>query len=229
MTTDSPSLADLRAKPIRSRPEQRHEVCLDHELLAQVRELDSVLTQFMNAADSGTSFTQAQRQLAEDAAAQRTELLPALAAASGMLTIRATPTYAEWLDFTDKHPARQEGTPGHERDYIHFAGRGVCNMDDLAANLAPYVAAWNGEPLAPGDWETAFESVAPSDRIDIAYIVVSLYLAPRNFTLRWSASPTNQSESPASNSPSPSESQSDDSAAGNPEPSSAATTETAPE
>lgn len=227
MTTESPSLAHLRAKPFRSRPEQRHEVCLDHEALSQMHELDDVLSQFTQAVANGTSIQQAQRRVAEDAAAQRAELLPALVAASGMLTVRATPTYAEWLDFTDKHPAREQGTPGHERDFIHFAGRAVCNMDDLAANLGPYIAAWNGEPLAPGDWETTFESVAPSDRMDIAHIVVALYMAPRNFTLRWSASLTTPNESPDSNSPSPSESPTGASAAGSPEPSSEAMTETA--
>lgn len=89
----------------------------------------------------------------------------------GELTIRATSTEGEWKRWRLAHPARDEDEPGR-RDDLLLAG-GHCNVDDLMAELATYVVAWNGEPLGTAGFDAL--SLLRPDKKEIAAIVVGFY------------------------------------------------------
>jgi hypothetical protein len=89
----------------------------------------------------------------------------------GELVIEATKTDGEWAQWRIEHPARDEDTPGFRDDRV-LSGA-ACNTDDLIADLAAYVVAWNGEPLESGDFD-ALNLLRP-DKKAIAATVVGLY------------------------------------------------------
>jgi hypothetical protein len=99
------------------------------------------------------------------------EIAAEIAEYEGDLTVRATWSDGEWEQWRIAHPAREEDEPGH-RDDMMIAG-GYCNSEALIGELAAFVVAWEGEPLAPGDFD-ALNLLRP-DKKAIANMVVGLY------------------------------------------------------
>lgn len=99
------------------------------------------------------------------------ELVALMAEYEGEVTITATISDGEWAQWRIAHPARPQGEPGYREDVAIASG--WCDSDALIEDIARYVTAWNGEQLAPGDFE-ALGLMRP-DKKDIARKVVGLY------------------------------------------------------
>lgn len=91
----------------------------------------------------------------------------------GEVTVRATRPDGDWAQWKIAHPARDEDKPGHRDDLM--VSFGYCNAADLMDDIARYVVAWQGEPLAEGDFDAL--NLLPSDKKAIARIVVNMYEA----------------------------------------------------
>lgn len=231
------SLADLRANPPKSRPEKSLTgVSLRGDLVARVQEL----TAEMESLPAPKVVTKPRKQGQTEAEivvvdehpryaeikAELAEIVPLLESEEGDLRFRANWTDGEWRNWADANPARSEGAPGHDRDVRYTLG--ACNADALIARLGDFAHAWNGEPLAAGDWAAIFEEgLAPGDKIEAARLVVSMYESRLDFQKFRSALSDALVTSSDSASLETSESPRSDSTAGSPAPSSAATTETA--
>lgn len=191
------SLAEHRAAKPRARAERAHTVCLAPHLVAEVGtltdELQSVAVkieqverqlpseddskggppQRLNDSPENQALRSQRDDLkdrAEQIKARMSELLDEMAEDEGELRVRAVDD-GDWRLWTDQHPAREKGEPGHKRD--EEVTGGYCNADDLIDDLATYVWSWNGERLADGDWDLL--GVSPADKKQIATLVVSLY------------------------------------------------------
>jgi hypothetical protein len=75
----------------------------------------------------------------------------------------------KWREWVDAHPARADNS--RDRN-VAF---GYCNADDLIETLGTYANAWNGEPLAAGDWDWIKSQAAPGDLKELAQLVVSMH------------------------------------------------------
>lgn len=221
------SLADLRAAPPQSRPERSVTLCLAPQLIAEVQSLSEELNSLQRVPqeDGGpprravdpedlraTGIRERLRQLVDE-----------MAEHEGEMRLRANRTDGEWRRWVNEHPGRAEGQPGYERD-IRIT-RGICNTDALLNDLATYAYAWNGDPLAPGDFVAIFDPViATSDKQQMAEAIVAMYESRLDFTrLRTSLSADlrkwNDSDSPV-----PSGSPTSDSTDGSPPQRNGATT-----
>jgi hypothetical protein len=130
----------------------------------------------------------------------------------GDLTITGTRTDGDWADWKIEHPAREEGEPGYIEDQMIS---GVCNATALLNDLATYVTHWEGEELAPGQFD-ALDLMRP-DKKAIAGIVVDMYERGVNLPKLRSGLRAILASVPFSNSPENSESASDASTATSPQ------------
>jgi hypothetical protein len=175
----SKSLADLRKSNTASRPERNYTVCLAQHLVAEVGVLTDELASLEPQVDEDGERTGPPRRLGEgdspragEIRERLKELLDEMAEHDGELLIRAVED-GQWRRWANAHPARAEGEAGHKRDQdVAF---GYCNADDLIDDLGVYVAAWNDEPLADGDWPMLAASIAGSDKKQIAMTVVAMH------------------------------------------------------
>lgn len=216
-----PSLSEIRSNPPVARAETHLPVCLDGSLVAKMGALQAELGELLGDITSGPLPARVKVQAARlrDEAA---DLKGDLDAQSGTLTVRATPTSGEWRLFVDANPPRDKGAPGHDRD--KRVGGGFVNVDALLDTLDTYAAEWDGEPMAPGDWDRISPAIHPGDLLTIAAAVVSLYEAPSDFALRRSALSATHSGLSDFAEPETSDSPTSDSTAGSPSEPSAATT-----
>lgn len=218
------SLAELRADKPKSRPERSKSLFLAPDLMAEfealTRDLDAVVV------DASAGPRRKGQGESPDAVAIRkrmADLLEQMADHEGEIRLRANLTDGEWRRWCNAHPAREEGVAGYERDQrVTF---GFCNADDLLDELGAYVHEWNGEPMSPTDWTDILEPVvSTADKASLATAVITMYEQPLDFpSLRngWQASLTKLNGSvPQQNSAS----RTDDSTAGSPSRSTAATT-----
>ena len=176
------SLADLRSARPQSRPERAYTVCLAQHLVAEVstltEELQGLAVRAVRNGDDEDSDGPPKRQAqsddelrADEIRARLREVLDEMAEYEGELRIRAVRDDGDWRRWTNEHPAREEGEPGHKRD-LEVTG-GFCNADDLIDDLGTYAWSWNGERLEDGDWTLL--GISPADQKRIATLVVSLY------------------------------------------------------
>lgn len=184
------SLAELRAQPPAPRPERPHTMCLATHLIGEFMsltdELETLDRQRAEAAaaasSSGGPRTGRPARSGEGAEhprvaairARMLEIADEMEEYEGVLVVRAVKTEGEWRNWANAHPGREEGEDGHARDQeVTF---GFCNADDLIDDLATYAVKWNGEDLAPGDWD---EHIAPDARLGdkkkLARLVVGMY------------------------------------------------------
>jgi hypothetical protein len=171
------SLADLRAERSTARPERAYRAVVGdgQKFVVEVQRLTEEHDEItINAVSEGprkigdsTTLTPRMVEIRERLA----ELRDLMGEYEGELTIRATKTDGEWDQWRIAHPARDEDEPGHKDDLMLTGG--CCNADDLIADLAAYVVAWEGEPLESGDFE-ALNLLRP-DKKAIAATVVGLY------------------------------------------------------
>lgn len=178
-----PSLSELRKDP---RPARRAEraltICLAPDLVAEVQaltdELGSLAVAGIRSRDPEEPGPPSRMGDGEDPRADEirvrlAELLDEMAREEGELRVRAIDD-GDWRRWVNEHPARPEGTPGHDRDAEVTAG--YCDADALLDDLERYAWTWDGEPLAPGEWNSLLvDKIAAPDKKAIATAVVSMH------------------------------------------------------
>lgn len=174
------SLAELRAQKPDALAERAYTLCLAPHLVAEVQMLTEELSELPDPTIEGHDGERvaAPRRLGEgpnpravEIRERLTVLLDEMAEYEGELRLRAKKTDGEWRQWVNEHPARGEDEPGHRRDLeVTF---GYCNADALMDDLETYAHAWNGEPLAEGDW--AMLKVGNADKKKLATLVAVMY------------------------------------------------------
>lgn len=176
----SMSLAELRARGRSARPERSHPMCMAQDLVSEVNSLEQEKADLVVGSQRGDDEERRPpRRMGEPAepprVAEINERLEAIydemREHEGEIRLRAIPA-AEWQAWVDKHPAREDNT--HDQN-VAF---GWCNATDLLNDLRRYVVSWNGEPLAPGDWEWIAENAAPGDLTALVRHVVQMQQGP---------------------------------------------------
>lgn len=229
------TVAELRATKPEGRPHRTIPLCLAPHLVTEVQDLThehdrlnltSTEDEQGDAADGppqrvgGTKSSPRLKEIR----ARLAELLEEMAEYEGDLTIRANLTDGEWRRWMNEHPPRAEGEPGHERDQRVTAG--FCDADALIDHLGAFVHQWNSEPITAADWAEVFEPVVgTADKADMAGHVVTLYESRLGFQGLRSALSLNLKRLNGSGSPATSASPTSASTAGNPDESTAASTE----
>lgn len=237
------SLADLRAERFTARPERPYTAVVGEgqKCVAEIQRLsiehDSLVTEIAatedriaaaeeRAADRPRAMGEkADPSIEADRAelakmrdqvnairAKLGDLTDKMAEYEGVVTVRATRTDGDWAQWKIAHPARSQDQPGYRDDLtVTFT---YCNSADLIADLARYVVAWQGEPLAEGDFDAL--NLLPSDKKAIARVVVNMYETGDDLPKLRSDLSALLKSGPFSISPEPSESPNGDSLAGSP-------------
>lgn len=181
-----PTLAELRAQGGRAaRPKSTVAVTLvtgQHLLDQQKRlqdELFDVLAKAPRTDDNGETTgpprKASQKDLPPRAAEIRSEIVALyeqLSEHQGEVTLTGALADGEWVRWKDEHPPRED----NEAD-ARIAG-GFCNSSDLYDTLGRFVSAWDGEPVAEGDWDAWLgERITFADKRDLVTAVVEMYEA----------------------------------------------------
>lgn len=82
---------------------------------------------------------------------EQSDLNEQMAAHQGELTIESRET-GEWLRWCRQHPAGRNDDGDVDDTDLRLTG-GQCSAEALLDDLVTYVKKWDGEPLAPGDWD----------------------------------------------------------------------------
>ena len=167
----SKSLAELRQSPRVGMPERSYSLCLAPGLVSEVQMLLGDLEDAVaESSDEGASRP---KRMADSGRVKGIQ--QRLAAISeemkehtGSLTLRAVEG-GQWRRWVDEHPARE----GVARDAK--VAYGACNADDLMDDLGAYAVAWNGEPLADGDWAWIESNASNGDLMEIVSLVVKMH------------------------------------------------------
>lgn len=166
------TLADLRSGSAPAAlPEASYPLCLRRDLLAEADRLARELQAIPVVDDDDAPPRRVGEGLppkVDDLRARLSAVYDEMDEATGELGLRAI-TDGEWRRWVNEHPAREDD----QRDAI--IGYGLCNADDLAADLGKWIASWEGEPLAVDDWSKVFApKLAGGDLKNLVAIVVQL-------------------------------------------------------
>lgn len=171
----SKSLAELRQSPRVGLPERTYSLCLASKLVSEVQSLWAQLVeaeQVEEARREGDAAAPPRRNADKPESIKIRKKIATLQAEmtehTGNLRIVGVPA-GEWEDWVDHHPPREN----NDRD-LRIAD-GICNADDLLADLGKYAKAWNGDDLGEGDWEWLKSNAAPGDIKAIARTVVRMH------------------------------------------------------
>lgn len=188
----SKTLAELRAakdEPA-SLPTHLARICLDQKVLANIQRLTAEKNHLLltTPAPADDEEKEARPRRAGEKVDPRIAEIDAelevqydeMRENEGELLLRAGDG-GVWLRWKDDHPPR-EGNESDER-----LAYGLCNAADLMDELGTYVAAWNGDDLGPGEWDSWFKSkVAPADLGALVNAVVQMHesriLVPKSST-----------------------------------------------
>lgn len=124
--------------------------------------------------------------------AEQAALLDRLADYQGEVGLQGI-TGGDWQRFKDQNPARLDNSSDQRLT------ASLCDSSALFEALGRFVATWNGEPVAPDDWDKWLaERITYADRRDLVSTVVDLHekglaRAPKLRT----SSPTTGSSEPA--------------------------------
>ena len=175
------SIAELRkqAKPA-VRKWASYELCLDVDLMSQAQSLVQEQMDLRASMPGDRESGPPQRvndpkvtKLRKNEAALA-KLNKQIDDVSGTLVLRAKLTDAEWDAWVDKHPARDEGDGGYDRDLR--GADGLVNVDALIGELGKFADTWNDAPIEGAeDWDFIAERAGKGDKLAMARIVVSLY------------------------------------------------------
>lgn len=199
-----PTLAELRAQAGPQPLPRAHKVVTlieGQHLLARSKRLDEELLDL--AAQASRTDAEGERTgpprkagegadlgpRAEEIRTEQTELLNDLANFQGEVGLRGL-SGGEWQRFKDDHPPREDNTAD-----VRLAGA-MCNSSDLFAALGRFVASWNGDDVAPDDWDKWLaERIIYADRRDLVTEVVKMHEdgLTRSPKLRTSSSTTGTS------------------------------------
>ena len=229
------SIAEMRQSPHVGRPQATARICVAGKLQAQLDQLDrefidaksraeeaeAEIAMFSPVADEQDDKPKKPRRLtdkvdpelraraaqyralAEEKAAAADEILEQMNDHMVEVDVMARES-GEWRQFCLEHPARDD----ERRDMRNLAG--ICNADDLVANLEAYVVALNGAPPGTGDWEWVAKNAAPAALLEVAAKVVGLHETVVSLGKSRLAWLNGQTKSNGSDSPSQSEPASDD-------------------
>lgn len=179
-----PTLAELRAMPADDRPETTTTVTLikGQHLLKEERRLvdeyNDLLIQAERRAEDQREGRAAPRKVGEGGgnADRLAELKDAIAAIRDRLAEFQGEVDSrgfgpgEWQRYKDDHPARE-----NNRD-DKMAAKGCCNATDLLNDLGQFASAWNGEPLADGDWDGGLvDKIMPGDLAQMVRDIVDMH------------------------------------------------------
>lgn len=79
-------------------------------------------------------------------------------------------TGGKWQAFKDDHPPRE----GNRQDMRLTDGK--VNSSELFTALGRFVTSWDGEPVAPGDWDSWLaEKICYADRRDLVNVIVRMH------------------------------------------------------
>lgn len=174
------SLADLRTEQSDVRPERPYRVFVGdgQKYVAEAKRLADEHDDLEMQPESDGEGDQRPKMMVKPKSARLTEIRDRLAELTdlmaeyeGEVTVRASWSDGDWKQWCTKHPARTEDEPG-SRDDAMIVGS-FCNAEALIDTLSEFVVAWEGEPLAPGDFD-ALNLLRP-DKKAIASMVVSMY------------------------------------------------------
>lgn len=165
------SLEDLRNGTPVARTERTYHLCVRRDLMAEVDDLlAEVAGKPVRRSEDEDGQPNRLNPTKRDAEieARLADLEQQIDDATGSLRLRAL-TNGEWATWVNEHPARD----GDERDeQLAF---GICNTDDLANDLGKWALSWNGEELAPGDWDRhLFPNAAGGDLKALVNLVVMM-------------------------------------------------------
>lgn len=172
-----PTLAELRQRPLPSRPTVPVDLCLDAALMDRIHDMESQRAALLDdATASRKPAGRAEIKALSDAiAAARDDMT----AETGTLVLRANWSAGEWSNFVDANPPRTEG-PAKERDERRTGG--IVNADALADALATFAHTWDGDLLDAEAWEALIlPRIWPGDLVEITQAIVSMYEVARDF------------------------------------------------
>lgn len=166
----SKSLAELRQSPRVGLPERTYSLCLASALVGEVQRLLNELEELAPGEEDGP---RPPKRMGDGGRVQ--EIRESLRALSeemrehtGDLLIRGVDG-GQWRLWVDANPPREDNARDTQLAY------GVCNADALIDALGTFAAAWNGDPLAEGDWAFIASKAAPGDLMEIASLVVKMH------------------------------------------------------
>lgn len=185
-----PTLAELRAQSgTQALPRDERTVTLveGQHLLTQSQRLEEERVDLLvqaerdaeKAEEDGRKRTQKAGQKPEPTVPPRVEeikaelaaLLDSLADFQGKVGLRGI-TGGEWQRFKDDHPMREDNMVDLR------VAKGHCDASALFTQLGRFVASWNGEDLADGDWDNWLaEKITYADRRDLVTAVVDMHEA----------------------------------------------------
>lgn len=169
------SLAELRQSPATGLPQRSYELCVATKLLAEMQSLAAELDTLQPEVDEDGKPVGPPKRMgdrnsirAREIRARMTVLDAEIGEHTGTLVVEAVEP-GKWLLWVNAHPARE----GNQRDLL--VGRGVCNSDDLRAELGTYALTWNGDPIQAGDWDFIESKAGGGDLDEIARLVVTMH------------------------------------------------------
>lgn len=185
------------------RPESTVEMCLAQKVIAEVRSLSEERDQLVAERlrirrDAGLAEpdadqpTSAPRRAGQPAPPRLAEIEARLAEIearlsilademrehTGVLTLRAIES-GEWRRWVSAGNTPREIGRNEQGDPIwHIVDEdlayGFCNADNLFARLGDFAAAWNGEPLADGEWDWLASRASGGDLNEAVRTVVQM-------------------------------------------------------
>lgn len=182
-----PTLDEMRARKGAKvpRPRSTQTVTLvtgQHLLDEQKRLNDELLDELANAParpmnedgeSTGPPLKGGQRSTPARVTEIRDELRalgPRLAEHQAQLTLVGTLSDGDWLLWKDAHPPREDNADDTR------VGGGFVNTADLYGELGRFVAEWDGEPVADGDWDSWLaDQITFADKAALVSEVVELY------------------------------------------------------
>lgn len=184
------SLSEIGKSGVGARPERTYRLCLATSLLAEVQALTEELMSLPRGdAESGPKKMSDGR--AGEIRQALTSLHEQMESYTGELRLRALPD-DEWQEFKDEHPAREDHPEDEE-----VAG-GWCDSDALRADLARWMAAWDGEEMSDEDRAVVMERAAGADKKQLVTLAVGMQevavQVPFSPTA-WSGTPTSEDDS----------------------------------
>lgn len=185
------SIAEMRASGHVRRPTRDFTICLDSDLADEHAAKRQELVEAVAALEAEKDKPQAPGRLgtrekaAVKAARERVEQLgdeldaiaDRMAEFEVLVTVERAETEA-WNDWAAEHPPREQPPDelGRRSLIIRDAQHGGrVNFDALIKDLAEWVIALNGAPLADGDWAWVMSKAAPGNVDDLADGVLEMH------------------------------------------------------
>lgn len=161
------SLSEIRSSEHVGRPERTYPICVAGRLVAEMSALDRALEEAFEA-ESAKPRTMGEKSQAKKIAEQADALREQMAEHTVDVRLRASDN-GSWRRWCQAHPARED----EERDKLF--GVGICNSDDLIADLGTYVVKIGDDEPGKGDWDFIADNASAGDLLGMARVVMSMH------------------------------------------------------